>query len=150
MEARRRRATITLDAPDLKLGLPGDALAEAVGNLIENALKYGCPRPDATIHLAAALDPDTATLAISVTDDGDGIDPRHHEQVFRPFHRVHRGQEQGMGMGPASVKALMARVGGRVTLQSQRFGGACFTLHLPPALPPDEPITLQPSPPGGT
>jgi light-regulated signal transduction histidine kinase (bacteriophytochrome) len=73
-----------------------------------------------------------------VRDDVIGIDPRHQEQVFLLFKRLHSRDEyaDGVGAGLRNVRRLVQRHGGRVWPDAALGAGTtvCFTLPGPPAL----------------
>jgi len=72
--------------------------------------------------------------AISVEDNGIGIDPRHFDRVFLMFQRLHeRGKYDGSGIGLAIVKKIVEGHGGKVWIQSALGKGAKMTLTLPAA-----------------
>ncbi|MBI9086445.1 MAG: HAMP domain-containing histidine kinase [Desulfobacterales bacterium] len=99
------------------------------GNLIKNALQYRRER------MAVALESDGDTLVVSVSDDGPGIDPQHHEAVFQRYIRgvgaVADLPRSGHGLGLACSRILARSMGGDILLESRRGKGARFRLHLP-------------------
>ncbi|MBV9211882.1 MAG: PAS domain-containing protein [Acidobacteria bacterium] len=122
---------------DLKLEEPsatvyGDAqlLAQAVNNLLTNAIKYS-PR-DSRIELGAAQT--DAQLSIYVRDEGYGIPTEAQERVFEKFYRLERDAQSdvvGTGLGLPLVKEIVERHGGQVTLESEMQRGSTFNLRLP-------------------
>ncbi len=103
------------------------ALKRAVGNLIENALKYGgCARVSITADSHAVL--------IAVEDDGPGIPPDELETVFQPFYRVDRsrgGGPGGVGLGLSIVRAVADAHGGEVWLVNRAEGGLRAVIEFP-------------------
>ena len=98
-------------------------------NLIGNAIKYRGDAPP-RIHVSAR-EQDGAWL-FSVQDNGIGIDPQYHEQVFGLFKRLHAGATySGTGIGLAICKKLVERYGGRIWLQSERGQGTTFFFTVP-------------------
>ncbi|MEM9368894.1 MAG: PAS domain S-box protein [Planctomycetota bacterium] len=109
----------------------GDALqlVQLFQNLIGNALKYRSDhRP--TIRLAARK-ADTDWI-ISVKDNGIGIDPRYHDQIFGVFKRLHTMDTyQGTGIGLAICRRIAERLGGSIDVESREGQGSTFHVRLP-------------------
>ncbi len=111
--------------------LPTDVklLKIAIGNLLQNAMKYA----QNTVSLSGFVHGND--YVITVSDDGIGIDPKQHEHVFTPFIQLNKNQQnsqhKGYGLGLAYVKLIMDYLGGRVLIQNQQPQGAVLCLHLP-------------------
>lgn len=106
-------------------------LQQAFANLLSNAIKYTSAHPVAHIAVTARPLPD-GRHAIVFSDDGAGFDPKHADQLFKPFRRLHTADEfVGEGMGLANVRRIVERHGGTVTAQGRLGEGATFTLVLP-------------------
>ena len=129
---------------DLAENLPAvmadpDSLDTIIGNLVENALKYGGD----TRYLRIATRHSGKTVELDVQDKGTGI-PRHaHSLVFDKFYRVEdvlTARTKGHGLGLAIVKTLTEANGGRIELESEPGHGAIFRLVFP-ALPTPAPDT---------
>jgi signal transduction histidine kinase len=76
---------------------------------------------------------DPREVAISVWDDGPGIDPDERERLFEPFFRGRRAVEMqaaGSGLGLAVVRRIVEALGGRVEVDSTPGQGAVFTIVL--------------------
>jgi signal transduction histidine kinase len=118
-------------APDLiEVPMDGGAVAQALGNLIDNAIKYSGDRK--SLGVDARIDGDH--LALTVADEGIGIPPAEHARIFEQFYRVGRSETQGRrgsGVGLALVKHVVDAHGGRVTVESRPGRGSRFTLWLP-------------------
>jgi signal transduction histidine kinase len=115
---------ITLDyvhLPGLALPMRGDAslLFEAIGNLIDNAIKF---TPDGgTIAIALARDADGVRL--DVRDSGPGIAPAEREAVFLRFHRSESSRHlPGNGLGLSLVAAVARLHGLQVAVQDSATG----------------------------
>lgn len=103
------------------------ALRRAIGNLVDNAIRYG---ERAQIYLRD----DAACLRIEVTDCGPGIPPDQLERVFEPFHRLEASRNRhtgGVGLGLAIARDLVHRQGGSLTLRNRPEGGLLAVLELP-------------------
>jgi two-component system phosphate regulon sensor histidine kinase PhoR len=107
-------------------------LKQAIGNLLDNAIKYS--EPGKTVEVEAARNADE--VVIRVSDHGSGIAPVHFPRLFERFYRVDKGRSRelgGTGLGLAIVKHITQAHGGHVTVESVLGEGSIFTLHLPQA-----------------
>lgn len=105
-------------------------------NLLENALRFRNDVP-ARIHVSCRREGEA--WRFSVSDNGIGIDPAHHAQVFDVFRRLHpRDRYPGTGIGLAVVKKLVEAGGGRVGVESEAGKGAVFSFTVPDPVP--EPV----------
>ena len=67
-----------------------------------------------------------------VRDNGIGIEPRYHEQIFRVFQRLHTREEyEGTGIGLAIVKKAISKLNGAIGIQSEFGKGSSFCVTLP-------------------
>jgi signal transduction histidine kinase len=105
------------------------ALEQIFSNLIDNALKYlkaGVPG-DIAVRGRTKL----GFAIFEVTDNGRGIDPRDHQRIFDLFRRAGTQDKPGQGIGLAHVRALVRRLGGTMSVQSELNQGSTFTITLP-------------------
>ncbi|MFM0039152.1 ATP-binding protein [Paraburkholderia strydomiana] len=103
------------------------ALRRIVGNLVDNALKFGGA---AEIRIAAVHDGQTT---ISVLDSGPGIPAESLEAVFEPFYRVETSRNRhtgGTGLGLAIARQLALAMDATLTLQNREGGGLEARLTL--------------------
>jgi signal transduction histidine kinase len=132
-EARRRSISLEARLPVGPLPLYGDPirLTQALGNLIENALKYAGTGGWVRVDVGPPL---VSSYEVAVTDSGPGIPldvlPRVFERYFRVEGRA-SGGPGGMGLGLAIARAVVLAHGGELTAESPRSGGARFVLRLP-------------------
>jgi signal transduction histidine kinase len=106
------------------LGDP-DRAAQALDNLVSNALQYGC----GTITLTARDDGEL--VALHVADQGNGFAPDMAEHAFRRFSRGKRSREPGSGLGLSLVAAIARAHRGVATVCNPPQGGADACLALP-------------------
>jgi signal transduction histidine kinase/ActR/RegA family two-component response regulator len=150
---RAASRTLTADLPAAPAWVRGDAvrLAQVVGNLLSNALKF--TDPGGTVAVRLTCDAAAGRAVLEVADDGIGIDPEFLPHVFRRFAQgdTDPGREPGgLGLGLAVVHGLVALHGGEATAASPGPGkGATFTVTLPldGAAPANggEPLTPTPA-----
>ena len=107
-------------------------LVQLLQNVIGNAVKYRSDQPP-RIEISATQLADE--WEISVHDNGIGIAPEHHQQIFDIFKRLHsRDKYAGTGIGLASCKKIVQRLGGRISVDSQLGLGSTFRFTIPTAL----------------
>jgi light-regulated signal transduction histidine kinase (bacteriophytochrome) len=103
-------------------------LAQVFEQLVTNAIAYrSAERPKIAITVEEGDD----TWTISVRDNGKGIEPRFHEQVFQPFKRLHGKDVAGPGLGLAVCRKIVAAHGGRIWVESPGEQGSTFKFTLP-------------------
>lgn len=107
-----------------------DALAQALRNLIDNAIKFtkGRPNPEISVQ-CSKLD---KYCLISVEDNGIGFDMKYYEKIFEIFQRLHLSEEYpGTGVGLAVVRKAVERLGGKIWAVSEPGVGSTFFMELP-------------------
>ena len=77
-------------------------------------------------------------VCVSVSDNGQGIEPEHLERIFEPFFTT-KARSAGTGLGLAAVHGVMANASGHITLYSEPGLGSVFRLHFPAAGPAGAP-----------
>jgi signal transduction histidine kinase len=105
-----------------------DLLTKVMRHLVENAIKFA-GRSDPEVHISAR--PEEHDWVISVTDNGPGIDPSHHEFVFGIFRRLHGRDFKGTGLGLAFSRSAIESLGGHIWLESTAGQGSKFCFRLP-------------------
>ena len=104
-------------------------LVEVLQNLLDNASKFMGDQPQPRIAIGVCQQ--GLEQAFYVQDNGIGIDPRYHQQVFGLFEKL-EAVGDGTGIGLALVKRIVEVHGGRVWIESQGAGqGATFYFTLP-------------------
>jgi len=109
------------------------ALAQAVNNLLDNAVKYTPPGGRVRLSVARAGE----MACVEVRDTGIGIEPREQERIFERFYRVDKGRSRdlgGTGLGLSIVRNVARVHGGRVSVDSAPGQGSVFSIFIP--LPP--------------
>ncbi len=144
-QARARRMAIVADfPPDLPLVVgDGDDLAQVFQNLLDNALKYG--RQGTKVRVGAKLGArplasggrlPAQLVAVTVSDEGDGIPREHLPRLTERFYRVEVGRSRqlgGTGLGLAIVKHIVNRHRGAFSVDSEVGKGTTCTVYLPAA-----------------
>ena len=132
------RAVSTL-YPNVTIDIVGDKnaqvrverqdLDEMLGNLVENAAKYGNGRLFVTVDA-----PGRGRVAIQIEDDGPGIAKSERDELFTRGKRLDTTGKPGTGLGLAIVRDVAEIYGGSVALdESEDLGGLLVTLSLPEA-----------------
>lgn len=106
-------------------------MANAVGNLIDNSLKYSGDR--AAEVSVRCWQTGNGEVKISVSDNGIGISHDKLQYVFDKFYRVptgNRHEVKGYGLGLHYVKTIVDMHGGRVTAESRLGGGSTFCIEI--------------------
>jgi len=125
--------------PDVTVDIAGDRVAsvrverqdldEMLGNLVENASKYGHGRVFVTVEQVA-----DKGVEIMVEDDGPGIPPEEREAIFARGARLDTTGKPGTGLGLAIVRDVAEIYGGSIRLEeSEDLGGLLARLTLPAA-----------------
>ena len=128
--AAAKSMKLSNQAPDLAVSADADRLEQVLGNLVDNAIKYG--RANGTVTVGGSAK-DGGQMEVFVQDDGPGIPPEALERVFERFYRVDkaRSREQGgTGLGLAIVKHIIQNHGGRVWATSEPGRGTTFYFTL--------------------
>ncbi|WP_083704972.1 ATP-binding protein [Motiliproteus sp. MSK22-1] len=110
--------------PDLAFKGDERDLMEILGNLIDNAFKYG--GGEVKVILAET----EADLIIRVEDNGAGVSADLHQAIMQRGMRAD-SQQQGQGIGLSVVRDILAGYEGKLDLNSSAMGGAAFRLRLP-------------------
>jgi len=137
LEGQGLQVQVTLPAGRLDVVGDPTRLAQAVGNLLQNAGKF---TPGGRTIAVSAGQADAGTAVVTVRDEGIGIEPATLERIFEPFHQEDEHQEHrprgGLGLGLTLARALVELHGGRIEADSAGAGcGATFSVYLPLAIP---------------
>jgi len=108
------------------------AMALAVDNLIDNAVKHSPKGETVTVEIKNVAGGNI--ISLSVADHGPGIPAAEHEKIFERFYRLGselRRETQGVGIGLSVVKHIVEAHHGRVVVESEIGKGSRFTIELP-------------------
>lgn len=129
--AREKRLDWQLHLRDDLPGVYADPvrLAQVVGNLVSNAIRY-TPGGGRVAVSSGAKD---SQVWVQVEDSGPGIPKEEVERIFNPFYRGDQGRrlKEGMGLGLSIARDLAQAHGGRIEVESRPGTGSRFTLWLP-------------------
>jgi two-component system, OmpR family, phosphate regulon sensor histidine kinase PhoR len=107
-----------------------DLLHIAMGNLVDNAIKYCNGSPEVKILLTSK----NGLISIEISDNGIGIQKEHQALIFDKFYRVPTGDihdTNGFGLGLFHVKNIITKMGGRIKVTSSKDKGTCFSIEFP-------------------
>ena len=130
MPADDRGITLTTDIqPEVQATFNPSLMQRALYNLLQNAYKYGRPGG----HITVTVRPEGRGAAISVADDGIGIDKADQDKIWQRFWQADpsRGEDGGSGLGLSMVQEITLFHGGQATVDSTPGQGSTFTLTLP-------------------
>ena len=130
-QAAQKHTQIKVDMPDDIMLLAHPVLAQqAVGNLLDNAVKYSQDEATVTIHVKQSAE----YTEIAVEDNGPGIDAENLSHIFEKFYRVNKEVSRslgGTGLGLSIVKQVAITHGGKVAVESTVGKGTVFTIYFP-------------------
>lgn len=119
---------IAMDVNISKASFFGDQrdMMELLGNLMDNACKYGRHKVRVTVAMMAG----DSGLQLRVEDDGPGISDADRVRVLTRGQRLDT-QEAGQGLGLAMVVEIVGRYGGQLSIAESDLGGAALLVSLP-------------------
>ncbi len=131
--ADRKQIRITVAYLSAEL-LSGDRelMEYAFYNLLTNAIKYSPANTEVTVCATREGD----QCAVSVRDQGIGMDQKEVRKIFQKFYRTKKAEqsgEAGTGIGLSIVEQIVLQHGGKIDVESAPGEGSCFTLRLPVA-----------------
>ena len=134
--ASGRGTSITLGTEGNRFVIEGNSalLSNALTNLLDNAIKFS----DAGARIEVWLQNIGHEITLSVKDNGPGIDPAFHQQIFEKFFRVPKGDVhtvKGYGLGLNYVNSVVRLHNGTIDLISAPEKGSEFTIKFPTRSP---------------
>ena len=157
VQARERQIRFRLECalPAVAADCDRDRIVQVLGNLYENALKFSPPKSEIVTRIVPLPPgeggrwerPKAATkerpgeglahgILISVADSGPGVSDEHKDRIFLKFHQVRHGKKmagQGVGLGLAICKTIVAAHHGQIWVEDNPNGGSVFSFVLQPA-----------------
>jgi signal transduction histidine kinase len=130
---RQSGFTLSYEAPQNslpKVVLDPDAIALALTNLLDNAIKYSGDVKEIGVSITQSV----RFVAVAVSDRGIGIAADEQERISEKFYRIGAGlvhDVKGSGLGLSLVKHIVVAHQGKIIVQSKPGEGSTFTIHLP-------------------
>ena len=134
-KAEKRGVIVSAQIPDrLTTWCVPEFAQDVVRRLVDNAIKFS-KREEG--HVWVRAEPQDEWVAITVEDDGIGIDPGNLKYIFERFRQLDREklEQQGIGLGLALADRLVELHGGRIEVESEPGVGSTFTVYLPVSAP---------------
>lgn len=140
LKIEQSNTSITVIEPLLEVIGNRTILIQVITNLIVNAIEFVAPNTSPQIEIRTELITTPLSTSSSVadrvrlwvSDNGIGISPESHQDIFQPFVRLHSNEiYPGSGIGLAIVRKGVERMGGRVGIESELGRGSRFWLELP-------------------
>lgn len=127
--AELKRVALQKVIPDQSLEVWADEkrIYQVITNLVVNAISY--TKEQTTILLQ--VDELDDSIVLQVADQGAGIPPELHDQIFVPFFRASEGKVSGTGLGLAISKEIVDRHNGKIWVESEVGVGSRFFVKLP-------------------
>jgi two-component system phosphate regulon sensor histidine kinase PhoR len=129
--AARKQQRLIVVAPDAEVLVLGDKerLRQALGNMVDNAIKYSAEGGATTVSLKEA----DHSVTLSISDTGSGIEAVHLPRIFERFYRVDKTRSRdvgGTGLGLAIAKHIVEAHGSKIVVTSQIGKGTTFSFEL--------------------
>jgi signal transduction histidine kinase len=130
--AAGKQLSLSSDCSTANPVIRGDArrLRQALSNLVTNAVKF--TPPGGTVHVS--LTDDGPSVRIDVRDTGIGIAQDFLPHIFERFRQEDSARTRtygGLGLGLSIVKELVDLHGGKISVESRKHEGSCFSIWLP-------------------
>jgi two-component system sensor histidine kinase KdpD len=111
-----------------KVDVDTDLIRHVLKQLLDNAVKYSPANEQIEISAERELD----SVILTVNDHGPGVNPEEQYRIFEKFYRSRSGlrSTEGTGMGLSIAKGIVEAHGGKIWVDSNRWGGAAFSFRL--------------------
>lgn len=130
--AARLQALTLAHGPDVVVVGDQARIRQVLVNLLGNAVKFTPEGGKVTVATAARESGGRPCGEVRVSDTGPGIPEAERAAVFEPYYRsAETARAPGVGLGLAISHALVARMGGALSVESEAGAGATFVLALP-------------------
>lgn len=128
MQAQEKEIAIeTGEFADKKLYHNRKWTAEAIANILENAVKYSPPRSKIQID----VEPLELYTKVNIRDQGPGVAPEEYNRIFQRFYRSEQmEEEQGTGLGLYLAQTILNQEKGYIAVSENPGGGSCFSVFL--------------------
>lgn len=143
IEGRGLELTYTEVEPKAQIKADKARLLQVVRNLLDNATKY---TPSGG-KIEVTVKGNGKSVAVSIRDNGVGIDPKNLDRIFEKFFREYHGQSVaagGAGLGLFITKELVERQGGDLTITGRRNRGTTAIIRFPRYVPSRKTTTSKP------
>ncbi len=126
-EAALKGIQLSIEETDVKANYDRKWTEEALGNLLDNAIKYSPAGSEVKVQVRDY----EMFAAVLVTDAGIGIREEEQAQIFERFYRsAEAAQEKGVGIGLYLVREIAAKQGGYVRVKSRHGEGSTFSFYM--------------------
>ncbi len=127
--AEAKHITLTQEISGLRCVVDPVRIKRVIINLVANAIKFS-PKGS---NIRAKVTQDLHNFRISISDQGDGIDPEFISRLFDRFYQVSNpeARREGSGLGLFASKAIVEAHGGKIEVQSERGKGTTMIVTLP-------------------
>ena len=132
VQVEQKGGKISIDKEGHRFTVTGniDLFHIALGNIVDNAVKYSGQPPEIRIRLASTDN----RLLIEIDDNGPGIAREFRDKVFEKYFRVPAGYTHnvdGFGLGLYQVRGIISGMKGNIKISNRKEGGLAVTIDLP-------------------
>ncbi|MFC1752829.1 ATP-binding protein [Thermoproteota archaeon] len=125
--------TTAFQTPLPRVYCDGIKITEVFSNLISNAVKFSDINPELSSKIEIGYNETEEEHCFFVKDNGIGIAPEYHEQIFNIFTKLH-SKTEGTGLGLNIVQRIIDEHKGHIWVESEEGRGACFYFTIPKSL----------------